>query len=119
MKPKTATQFPVFGTGTQSAYKTASSLPKPTAAAKPTTPPTKTPTQAERDAYIKSINAPAMAETSNEKIAGRYDPDEFDAMMSRLKKLAGAGPLKTVYDPARRVYKNVPTAVQPLTQPKK
>jgi len=30
MKPKTATQFPVFGTGTQSAYKTASSLPKPT-----------------------------------------------------------------------------------------
>jgi len=95
--------------------KTGANLPKPTAVATPT----KTPTQAERDAYIKSINAPAMAETSNEKIAGRYEPDEFDAMMSRLKKLAGAGPLKTVYDPAQRVYKNVPTAVQPLTQPKK
>jgi hypothetical protein len=23
------------------------------------------------------------------------------------------GPLKTVYDPAKRVYRNVPTAVQP------
>ena len=31
MKPKTATQFPAFGTaGTQSAYKTGISLPKPT-----------------------------------------------------------------------------------------
>jgi len=27
--------------------------------------------------------------------------------------LAGAGPMKTVYDPAKRVYRNVPTAVQP------
>jgi len=97
--------------------KTGVSLPKPAAA--PAAAPTKTPTQAEKDAYVRSIGAPAMAETSNEKIAGRYEPDEFDAMMSRLKKLAGAGPLKTVYDPARRVYKNVPTAVQPLTQPKK
>ena len=99
------------------AIKTGGSLPKSTAA--PAAAPTKTPTQAEKDAYIKSIGAPAMAETSNEKIGGRYEPDEFDAMMSRLKKLAGAGPLKTVYDPARRVYKNVPTAAQPLTQPKK
>jgi hypothetical protein len=95
--------------------KTGVGLPKPAAAAAPT----KTPTQAEKDAYVKSIGAPAMAETSNEKIGGRYEPDEFDAMMSRLKKLAGAGPLKTVYDPAKRVYKNVPTAVQPPTQPKK
>jgi len=50
---------------------------------------------------------------SDKKIAGRYDPDEFDQMVLRLKKLAGAGPLKTVYDPKRRVYKNVPTAEQP------
>ena len=41
-----------------------------------------------------------------------YD-DEYDAMVARVKKLAGLGPLKTVYDPNRRVYKNVPTAVQP------
>jgi hypothetical protein len=41
------------------------------------------------------------------------DADKFDDALARMKKLAGSGPLKTVYDPARRVYKNVPTAVQP------
>ena len=40
-------------------------------------------------------------------------------MIGRLKKLAGAGPLKTVWDPAKRVYKNVPHAVQPAQQPRK
>ena len=54
-----------------------------------------------------------------EKIAGRHDPDDFDDMIGRLKQLAGAGPLKTVYDPEKRVYKNVPHAVQPAQQPKK
>ena len=54
-----------------------------------------------------------------EKIAGRHDPDDFDNMVGRLKQLAGAGPLKTVWDPAKRVYKNVPHAVQPPQQPKK
>ena len=44
---------------------------------------------------------------------GNMDADRFDAAMSRLKQLAGAGPMKTVYDPAKRVYRNVPTAVQP------
>jgi hypothetical protein len=39
--------------------KTGVSLPKPTAPATPT----KTPTQAEKDAYVRSIGAPAMAET--------------------------------------------------------
>jgi hypothetical protein len=34
-------------------------------------------------------------------------------MVARMKKLAGLGPLKTVYDPAKRVYRNMPTAVQP------
>jgi hypothetical protein len=54
-----------------------------------------------------------------EKIGGRYDADDFDDMVSRLKKLAGAGPMKTVYDPDRRVYRNMPTAQQPAKQPKK
>jgi len=57
--------------------------------------------------------------TDNEKIGGRYDADDFDDMVSRLKKLAGAGPMKTVYDPDRRVYRNMPTAQQPTQQPKK
>lgn len=39
--------------------------------------------------------------------------DDYQAMVSRVKKLAGMGPLKTVYDPKKRVYKNVPTATQP------
>jgi len=44
---------------------------------------------------------------------GNMDADKFDAAMARLKKLAGAGPLKTVWDPQKRVYKNVPVAQQP------
>jgi len=58
-----------------------------------------------------------MDETK-EKI-GNMDADAFDAALSRMKKLAGQGPLKTVYDPTKRVYKNVPHAVQPAQQPKK
>jgi hypothetical protein len=41
-----------------------------------------------------------------------YD-DEYDAMVARVKKLAGLGPMKTVYDPKKRQYRNMPTAVQP------
>lgn len=41
-----------------------------------------------------------------------YD-DEYDAMVARVKKLAGLGPMKTVYDPAKRQYRNMPTAQQP------
>ncbi len=41
-----------------------------------------------------------------------YGP-EYQDMVSRVKKLAGLGPLKTVYDPKKRVYRNMPTAVQP------
>jgi hypothetical protein len=58
-----------------------------------------------------------MDETK-EKI-GNMDADAFDAALARMKKLAGAGPLRTVYDPNKRVYKNVPHAVQPAQQPKK
>lgn len=39
--------------------------------------------------------------------------DEYQAMVARVKKLAGLGPLKTVWDPVKRVYKNVPVAQQP------
>ena len=52
------------------------------------------------------------ANESQEKV-GDMDADKFDAAMARLKQLAGAGPLKTVYDPEKRVYRNVPSAVQP------
>jgi hypothetical protein len=41
-----------------------------------------------------------------------YGP-EYDDMVARVKRLAGLGPMKTVYDPAKRQYRNVPTAVQP------
>lgn len=49
-------------------------------------------------------------EYHHDKIGGRYDADEFDAILGRLKKLAKQGPMKTVYDPVKRVYKNVPVA---------
>ena len=39
--------------------------------------------------------------------------DDYQDMVSRVKKLAGLGPLKTQYDPQKRVYRNMPTAVQP------
>lgn len=41
-----------------------------------------------------------------------YD-DDYDAMVARVKRLAGLGPMKTVYDPKKRQYRNMPTAVQP------
>jgi hypothetical protein len=43
-----------------------------------------------------------------EKIAGRYDPADFDSMVQRLSKIAKAGPMKTIWDPEKRVYKTVP-----------
>lgn len=58
-------------------------------------------------------------ESGQQKGADYRDPpeadygDDYQDMVSRVKKLAGLGPLKTVYDPAKRVYKNVPTATQP------
>jgi hypothetical protein len=39
--------------------------------------------------------------------------DDYQDMVKRVKKLAGLGPLKTQYDPNKRVYRNMPTAVQP------
>ena len=66
---------------------------------------------------IHSTALPGEME-EGEKI-GNMDADRFDDAMARLKKLAGAGPMKTVYDPDRRVYRNMPTAQQPPQQPKK
>ena len=43
-----------------------------------------------------------------DKIADKYDPEEFDAMVARLGQKAKQGPMKTVWDPVKRVYKNVP-----------
>ena len=74
--------------------------------------------QLEKDIAAAPV-APIANMEADEKIGGRHDPDDFDAMVGRLKKLAGAGPMKTVYDPNKRVYRNVPTAVQPAQQPKK
>ena len=65
------------------------------------------------DELTSAAEDQGIAEAHQEKIGGRYEPDEFDAMVNRLKKLAGSGPMKTVYDPNTRRYKNMPTAVQP------
>jgi hypothetical protein len=60
-----------------------------------------------------------VAEGEQQKGADYRDPkevdydDEYDAMVARVRKLAGLGPMKTVYDPAKRVYRNMPTAQQP------
>jgi len=56
--------------------------------------------------------AAPVAEAKKKEKEADYG-DDYQDMVSRVKKLAGLGPLKTVYDPAKRVYKNIPTAVQP------
>jgi hypothetical protein len=59
------------------------------------------------------------AEGEQQKGADYRDPKEvdydgeYDAMVARVKKLAGLGPMRTVYDPNKRVYRNMPTAQQP------
>ena len=74
---------------------------------------------ASRHRLHQAVTPDDWFDESQEKIAGRHDPDDFDNMVGRLKQLAGAGPLKTVWDPEKRVYRNVPHAVQPPQQPKK
>jgi hypothetical protein len=62
---------------------------------------------------------PVTREGEQKKGADYRDPkevdydDEYDAMVARVKRLAGLGPMKTVYDPKKRQYRNMPTAVQP------
>jgi len=56
---------------------------------------------AKRIAYIKKqLSVEEAKETE-------YGP-EWDEKIAKVKKLASQGPMKTVYDPAKRVYKNVP-----------
>jgi hypothetical protein len=68
---------------------------------------------------IKRKGQPGVAEGEQQPGADYRDPKEADYgpeyqdMVARVKKLAGLGPMKTVYDPARRQYRNMPTAVQP------
>jgi DNA-binding protein Fis len=68
--------------------------------------------QLEKDVAAAPV-APIANMEAQEKIGGRHDADDFDDMVSRLKKLAGSGPMRTVYDPNTRRYKNVPVAQQP------
>ena len=55
---------------------------------------------------------PSVKEAKKQPPEVEYD-DEYDAMVARVKKLAGLGPMKTVYDPKKRQYRNMPTAQQP------
>jgi hypothetical protein len=55
---------------------------------------------------------PSVKEAKKQPPEVEYD-DDYDAMVARVKKLAGLGPMKTVYDPKKRQYRNMPTAVQP------
>jgi hypothetical protein len=59
----------------------------------------------------ESVNQ-GMAEGQPKEKEADYGADYQD-MVARVKHLAGLGPLKTVWDPQKRVYKNVPVAVQP------
>ena len=69
--------------------------------------------------YENMIDEPSDWFDESRQKVGNMDADAFDDALARMKKLAGAGPLKTVYDPNKRVYKNVPTAQQPAKQPQK
>ena len=64
-------------------------------------------------AQLYRLSKATEPEVDEGEKVGNMDADKFDAALARMKKLAGAGPLKTVWDPEKRVYKNVPTAVQP------
>lgn len=43
-----------------------------------------------------------------EKIGGRHNPADFDAMVGRVGQQAKQGPMQTVWDPVKRVYRVVP-----------
>ena len=75
--------------------------------------------QAAVSADFAKIKPFTTAEGEQQKGADYRDPKEvdydgeYDAMVARVKRLAGLGPMKTVYDPAKRQYRNMPTAQQP------
>lgn len=55
-------------------------------------------------------------EAQNSKIAGRYDPEEWDAMVKRVGQRAKQGPLQTVYNKEKQLYKNVQSGQEVDTQ---
>jgi hypothetical protein len=61
---------------------------------------------------VQQVLGRGMAEGQPKEKEANYGADYQD-MVARVKHLAGLGPLKTVWDPQKRVYKNVPVAVQP------
>jgi hypothetical protein len=69
------------------------------------------------DKRFKGINQATNKQFDNDlKKHGQQDVAEgtdYQDMVSRVKQLAGMGPLNTVSNPDQRVYKNMPTAVQP------
>ena len=73
---------------------------------------------ADKHSNYKKLPARAT-EGEQQKGADYRDPKEaeygpeYDDMVARVKRLAGLGPMKTVWDPDKRVYKNVPKADQP------
>jgi hypothetical protein len=68
--------------------------------------------QAATSAEFASLSTRTTEGEQKKPKEDEYGP-EYDDMVARVKKLAGLGPLKTVWDPEKRVYRNVPTAVQP------
>ena len=68
---------------------------------------------ADRGQDYKSL--PKKADESKSKPAEKEADygDNYQDMVKRMKKLAGLGPLKTVYDPTKPMYRNMPTAQQP------
>jgi len=63
--------------------------------------------------FLQLFGPDKMDEQSRKKREQPEYDDEYDAMVARVKKLAGLGPMKTVYDPAKRQYRNMPTAQPP------
>lgn len=104
------------GLGLRNLRNTLSGIPKTRYAQDQAAQPTNrrpTPQELDRRKQAEKDKKPGAVESKEEKIAGRHDPEEFDAMVGRLRQLAGSGPLKTVWDEKKRVYRNVPTAQQP------
>jgi len=69
-------------------------------------------TEANRQAQLKSLQGVPEGEQRKGDKEVDYD-DDYHAMVARVKKLAGLGPMKTVYDSTKRQYRNMPTAQQP------
>jgi small-conductance mechanosensitive channel len=64
---------------------------------------------------LANIREPVKTTTENKRKPPKevdYD-DDYQRMVQRVGKLAKAGPMKTVWDPVKRVYKNVPVKNEP------